>query len=290
MLIICKCGSNAKILCIKKSCKTCCSDSKCKIHNLIYCLDCNINKFGTHCSDFKCTGCCNNKYCQNREHRNKFTKCICNKNKFAPNCIIKKCLDCCDNELCIVHKQKFNRCIKCNISERKCDYKYCKDCCDNTKCKKHFILCKCSINFISKNCRYYKCKNCCTNRECHIHYVQDLDLTTEILNNYKIELYKSKKLPVEIVNIIVDDYLDARMKCSICNCKINFDNDISNGAIVKCDGCDDWICDSWYNNCSKSKSDGYNIYNYCIECYSYSESEDETKNNSEYESEYESDE
>jgi hypothetical protein len=272
MTIICKCGNNAKNLCIKNSCKNCCSDSECKIHNLINCASCNIKKFGLHCNNFKCIDCCNNKCCQNSEHRNKFTKCLCGKNKFTTNCIIKKCLDCCDNELCIAHKQKFNRCIKCNISEFNCEYKYCKNCCNNNKCNKHFILCNCSINFTSKNCRYYKCKNCCINRKCHIHYVQDLDLTTELLNNYKINLYKSNKLPTEIINKIIDEYVDARIKCSICSYKINFNNDISNGVIVNCVDCNNWVCDG-YNDCSKSTYNDHHIYNYCIECYSYSDNE-----------------
>lgn len=264
-----KCGDNQrKKRCVNKCCKKCCSNPKCQIHNQTLCPKCEQNNMSPSCSKFYCESCCDIKNCSNSVHREKFLKCECGKKRFDSKCVDLKCFDCCSNKTCSKHKDKFNKCIGCKIHLFNCELEYCDDCCDNKSCSKHFIKCSCnSSNYINLKCEYKKCKECCVNIKCLTHFIQDYDLSCQILNNYKVELYKMKNIPAEIINIIIDDYVDARYKCTICGYKINFDVDFSNGCIVNCDGCDEWVCDHLYGNCSKSVYDGCKIYNYCIECY-----------------------
>lgn len=268
MLYLCKCKKKSKKYCTTKSCKNCCKDENCKIHNQIFCIACSQKNYSIKCNQFMCSNCCTNKNCSNMEHRNNSNKCICKKNKFSTNCIVKKCYDCCDNINCRSHKEKFNKCIDCNINNYKCNFKKCENCCDDATCAKHFPLCKCNKNFIGLKCKYRKCSECCKNLKCHLHYLQDIDLDTKILNNYKIELYKYKLLPTEIVNKIIDEFLDSRFTCSICTYKINFQNDFFSGKIVQCDICNIWICSDWVNNnCCKILNDVFRSYYYCSKCY-----------------------
>ncbi len=289
---MCKCGNQTNMRCLSKSCKRCCSNSKCVVHTQIFCLECNDKRFSKQCTDFKCSECCSNKKCADNCHRSKYLKCTCGIKKFDAMCVDTKCYSCCQNDTCIKHKEKFNKCLKCLINKYTCGFKYCYTCCENDSCSTHNILCSCG-NKINKKCEFKKCNGCCANIKCHEHYIQDYCLTTSILNNYKLELFKLKyKLPVEIINAIIDDYADARLRCDCCGYKINLENDFSNGYVVKCNGCDVWLCEHLYGNCSKSYYDGCKIYNYCLDCYddesnSCTETESETESETETESDNE---
>lgn len=267
----CKCNNIGSKYCINKYCKNCCKNNKCKIHtNNIICNICNIKNFSKKCSDYRCIDCCNKKNCKDRIHKDKYKKCsICKIKNFDTKCFDTKCFDCCSNILCIKHEDKFNKCIKCKIKKYNCEDKYCLDCCDNNDCKIHYILCKCNEKIINHYCNEKMCKTCCKDLNCFEHYIQDYTLSNKILNNYKIELYKLNKFPFEIINIIIDDYVDAREKCCICFYKFIFDYDIDNGNVISCEVCNKWTCSTWCgNDCSKSINyNNYSIEYYCIECY-----------------------
>ena len=266
----CNCNNIGSKYCINKYCKRCCKDTNCKAHYNIICDICNIKIFSRKCSDNKCVDCCDKKNCNDKIHKDKYKKCtICKIRNFDNKCIDNKCYDCCNNNLCIKHEDKFNKCIKCNVKKYNCQFNYCLDCCNKNECKIHYILCKCNNNFINHYCTKKLCKICCKDLECSEHYIQDYALSNKILNNYKIELSKLNKFPYEIINIIIDDYVDNREKCCICDYKFTFDDDIDHGNVISCEVCNQWTCSTWCGSyCSKSINyNNHCIEYYCINCY-----------------------
>jgi hypothetical protein len=64
--------------------------------------------------------------------------------------------------------------------------------------------------------------------------------------NYKIILGSKKIIPTELINIIVDGYLDNRLSCFICKNKfIDLETDISYARV--CFICNNLVCECCYS-------------------------------------------
>jgi hypothetical protein len=138
-------------------------------------------------------------------------------------------------------------CDKCdNIASIYCNNLKCKSCCIDKKCNKHYIKinkkCLECNNIGSKKCINKLCLTCCVNKDnkCLKHYEQKIIINNTYdnkkLNKIKILLYQIKKLPVDIINTIVDKYLDNRISCNNCN-KYKIQNNI-----FYCNHCNFQIC------------------------------------------------
>ena len=265
----CLCGQIGSIYCIQKRCKNCCRDNNCIKHFVNFnCVECNkqLNKSYKNipCYENKCNECCKSSKC--KKHKNHLRCIICKNRYFNKKCSNKNCDECCNFEECKTHLNENNKCENCNetIFSTKCSKKICKYCiCDTKNCDTHYKLCKCGVNKIEKKNKCKVCKDCCKDYKCYLHYVQDESLSTDILNKYKIQLYLLNKFPIEIINIIIDEYVDARTDCNICKYKFTFDYDIDYGNAVACQGCYQWACND--AECSKSFYFGCIEY-YCIKC------------------------
>ena len=203
-----------------------------------------------------------------KEYINKFNLCRCGNigNKY---CIKNSCNSCdinCFDENCEIHKYRLRLC-KCGKKyfDNECNDNLCVLCCKNELCSTHFILCNCKIKKVkintickSKSC----CSTCCNNSHCYFHFNTTKYLTTKDLNYYKFLLIK--KLPLEIVNYIINEYLDNRIICNICNYKFkNLSKALDNDNIQNCEICDDWICNK---TCSKEIFSGTKLSIWCNNC------------------------
>ena len=219
-------------------------------------------------------------------------KCKCG-NSGSPTCVRNYCRHCCDGLNCVRHpkqkkvkpinvrhpKQKKVKPIKkpykkpvCLVCEKNepthmCINKNCSECCENISCKIHFIECECGDKVsLRKACGKTKsCSGkCCTDSHCNFHFDTDEHLQIKDFNDFKVRLYKCSNLPVRIISIIVDEYLDNRIKCSQCDYKFDDLNDA-----IACHHCDKWVC--WYDdNCSRTNND----LTLCLTCYDQISSDD----------------
>lgn len=192
--------------------------------------------------------------------------CKC-KNTGSPHCINHLCGRCCDGRNCKMHAYN-QRCSGCNRKSivSSCIDEKCYQCCDNIQCDKHFTNCNCGKR-ANLQCETFSCcGNCCTSSHCEYHFTCGHELTNRDFNNYKMMLYTKKMLPLELINSIVDDYLDNRIRCCECDYKLT---DVGNGCedALICDGCDKWVCDDWVSDCSVKVSITYYIERYCRSCY-----------------------
>lgn len=197
-------------------------------------------------------------------------KCKCNK-LGSKYCINGYCCNCCDGINCNTHDYKVKQCIcKNKYFDKKCISQKCIDCCKNKNCNIHYIYCKCKINKVNKNtlCYTYSCSGkCCTDSHCSMHFDTCHELTTKEFNNFKMILASKRILPRELINIIVDEYLDNRIKCKECGYKfLDIESDISNGVATVCEHCNKWVCDSYYGNCSTVNC-AYYVHSVCMTCY-----------------------
>jgi len=210
--------------------------------------------------------------------------CKC-KNTGSPHCINHLCGRCCDGRNCEMHSYN-QRCSGCNCKSivSKCIDEKCYQCCENKQCDKHYTNCKCGKR-ANLQCKTFSCcGKCCTSSHCEFHFKCDHGLTNRDFNDYKMMLYTNKMLPVELINSIVDDYLDNRIRCCECDYKfLDIENDCVNGSAIVCDGCDQWVCDHWVSDCSVSIACN-KIERYCLSCYenlSTSNEDDEDDENDE---------
>jgi hypothetical protein len=98
---------------------------------------------------------------------------------------------------------------------------------------------------------------------CYDHFIQDDDLTKKILNDYKVSLNLIRGLPECLINKIVDEYVDARIKCVSCDYKFSsLNEDISDGYANVCYGCNKWVCDI----CVTTEYSLYKIDKFCKVC------------------------
>lgn len=197
-------------------------------------------------------------------------KCKCN-NFGSKNCINNYCHKCCDGVNCSEHEFKIKQCIcKKSYFNKKCIDKKCMECCSNIKCETHFIFCKCNKNKVNKYtlCKTKSCSGkCCDDSHCDYHFDTCHELTNNDFNNFKVLLASTRKLPIEIIRFIIDEYLDNRLKCEECGHKfLDIESDISNGVATVCEHCNKWICDSYYGDCSTLNCAFY-VHSVCMTCY-----------------------
>lgn len=200
-------------------------------------IKCKCDNIGSkECIDNYCKKCCYNIKCKRHpnKNRNKKISCKCTNLYINYNCLDKLCSLCCNNQNCKIHNKLCN--CKNKNYELNCLDKLCNNCCKNKKCPQHFTICKCN-NDGDENCINKFCQNCCKNFECDHHYMYKEDLTIEVLNDYKkiITNYKIK-IPVEIINYIVDEFIDDRNNCCVCQIRFDYDN------LTTCNECKQYIC------------------------------------------------
>jgi len=200
-------------------------------------------------------------------------RCKCN-NLGSPTCIHKYCRNCCDGINCWSHSYKTREC-KCKnrffntfCVDRKCDM-----CCKNVKCDEHYKLCKCKKKVIKKDlCNTNSCSGkCCTDSHCTYHFSTGHEMVDKDFMYCKVALGSKRVLPTELINVIVDEYLDNRLKCAVCKYKfLDIEADIDYGFARVCFICNEWVCE----NCSSTSLVYGTIETFCDFCeYEGSESE-----------------
>jgi len=79
----------------------------------------------------------------------------------------------------------------------------------------------------------------------------------------KVALGSKRVLPSELINMIVNEYLDNRLKCSVCKYKfLDIEDDISYGFARVCFICNQWVCE----NCSSTSLVFATIETFCEFC------------------------
>lgn len=276
-----KCNCKYETKCSHNFCKTCCYNNKtyidCLMHKKYACKCGNFDNIIT-CDNKCCKECCFtiNKHCNLHK-----TKCICGKT-FSPSCINKLCKKCCSGIDCSIHKYKLDlcKCMYVNFEDN-CIDKLCINCCNNNNCSLHYIYCKCNIK-VKKNtcCETKSCSPyCCIDPYCNSHF--DIgDITNDDIINYKLLLNSCKiELPDEIIDIIVDGFIDNRVKCIICNTKYNIgDKDYD---FLQCHNCNNYMCDN-QSDCMEITFNKHTNYYFCMNCYdgtSHNSSDDNCSSN-----------
>lgn len=269
--VVDKCKNIGCLHCIDGKCKDCCNESTCGRHfKKCVTISChNQVKKGLQCQ--VCSSCCDSKSLNCLVHSQVDPLCVvCKATRYYSRCKFQNCLTCCENEECDIHLNVNNRCNRCKLKFKVCIGNRCQSCiCDDSACETHYIKCSsCNEISISKSNQCKNCKGCCKNLRCIDHFIQDTELTKKILNDYKVALCVATTLPESVIDMIIDDYVDARFRCTDCNSKI----DISN-CTVECNECDDILCAKCAivaesrigEACSILKA--ANAYSRIIECY-----------------------
>lgn len=146
------------------------------------------------------------------------------------------CNDCCINKYCVTHT--ICSC-KDNFVDVHCvDFK-CLSCCQNTECSVHYRPCHCVRRKQTMTKKYTPtyctdCKYCCSDFDCHRHFViQDYSRNTIIECKKEISEI-CRKLPTEIIDYIIDDFVDTRITCNICQLRsLHYNMCICNNCGVK---------------------------------------------------------
>ena len=205
-------------------------------------------------------------------------KCKCN-NLGSPSCINKYCKNCCNGINCSIHSYKLRGCeCKKEFFNNLCIDKKCKRCCNNIKCDVHFILCKCKNGIIKKDtCNTDSCSGkCCNDSDCTYHFDTGHEMVDKDFTYCKIVLGSKHVLPTNLINIIVDEYLDNRLKCIVCEYKFaDIESDIDYGFARLCFICNKWVCE----NCSSTKiiyATNESFCSFCEYCYSEMESDSDS--------------
>ena len=272
-MVKCVCTKfNMQTRCINKLCYKCCKKkdtfNNCIVHNNKTTILCKCNKLADKkCVNNSCYDCCLQIKDICMKHKNP-NLCKCG-NLYSPYCIKNGCKNCCSGKDCQAHEYKLKlcNCGKTNF-DIECIERVCIQCCKNDLCEKHFIFCKCKINKINIDtyCTTKSCSGkCCYDSHCSFHFDTDENMSLKELNNYKILLLSRNKikLSIEIINIIIDDFLDNRIKCIICNNKYSLDDAVCIGDIEQCESCNNWMCFEICCNEYYSKS---SFYKWCINC------------------------
>ena len=178
-------------------------------------------------------------------------RCKCN-NLGSPSCINNYCKECCNGINCNTHYYKLIECICKKKNYNKCCIdKKCNNCCNNKECDEHFVLCKCKKEIIKKNtCNTNSCNGkCCNDSHCIYHFHTGHEMTNNDFVYAKIILGSKHIIPTELINKIIDEYLDNRLTCNVCNYKFeDIESDISYGFAKVCFICNNWVCE----NCSST--------------------------------------
>jgi hypothetical protein len=96
---------------------------------------------------------------------------------------------------------------------------------------------------------------------------------------YKIILGSKHILPTQLINTIIDEYLDNRLKCMVCDCKfLDIEIDIDYGFARVCFICNKWVCE----NCSSTRIIYATNETFCGFCEyeSYEEDDEESESDS----------
>jgi len=173
----------------------------------------------------------------------------------------------------IPYKKPVCSVCKKNEPTYECIDKNCRECCKNIICKIHFIECKCG-NRVSLQGACGKTRSCsgkcCSDSHCNFHFDTDEHFQTKDFNDFKVRLYKCSNLPVKIISIIIDEYLDNRRKCSECDYKFDDMNDA-----IACHNCDQWVCCYDDNDLTFCSMTNDNDLTFCITCYDQMSSDDD---------------
>jgi hypothetical protein len=100
--------------------------------------------------------------------------------------------------------------------------------------------------------------------------IDKFSLTQNIINKYKVILITL--LPVNIIDLIIDQYIDNRILCKICDYKFyNFNKLYSNNLIHKCFLCENnYMCHKCFTDFNTESNNNITIYYNqlytCIEC------------------------
>jgi len=192
-----------------------------------------------------------------------------------------------NHDKCKIHIN-IDRCkCKKRTYDKSCINKLCEDCCENTICSEHYGKCAFCDNYRTlkgsdqvgrfgntKSCSTDACSGkCCPDRYCEYHFDVFENITQKDINDFKKILRSGKpSLPADIINIIVDEYVDNRRECYVCNKKISdFENAYEEYEILACDRCHNWCCGENYN-CIKFKENNNNGWwnrdiKICKKCY-----------------------
>lgn len=173
------------------------------------------------------------------------------------------------------------RCICSSIGSKRCNDGLCSKCCDNTNCISHGSKirkklkkiskdnkCKCG-NIFSSSCSNKLCKKCCINTSCVFHKFNNKEDSYDSNEDKKKlccddvqDIEKYKEILKKIINIndlrdIVMEYIDERVRCSICKIYLEYDGLY----IIQCTKCKIFFCE----NCTEF----HETNNYCseINCY-----------------------
>lgn len=114
---------------------------------------------------------------------------------------------------------------------------------------------KCNKKKYHKYCKYEECKDCCISKKCKVHYLQPEDIDIVYLEECKeiltgLKFGEDCYFPLDIVNKIVDEYVDIRLICGVCKEKLTFEDD----DILHCGMC--------YTNVHKEVDFPY--HDYCL--------------------------
>jgi len=152
------------------------------------------------------------------------------------------------------------------------------------------LYCECK-NLASSTCSELKCVNCCVDVNCHRHKnkvkvkkiknkntlknakntkktenIQDYNYECNCDYEYdcneltKIKFILNKILIDDITNYIVDNFIDNRNSCAICNNKRIAED------LYPCYYCNKLVCDDNCNECKISTIDNDRLIYYCIGC------------------------
>jgi len=256
-MLKCRCSAQSSKYCIEKSCKNCCRSISCKRHAPQQCEDCGVEYRADAFKSSRKIGMLSKKCVKCKEKE--FLCKICKRRRFDRNCSFRSCRDCCEEEKCKSHLNSNNCCVKCKKMRKICKDNMCVSCfCNNHDCEVHYTICGNCPGKIKKH-KCSLCKECCHDFKCGTHFIQDDDVTIRLLNDYKLTLHLSKFLPVEIINKIVDDYLDVISECKFCDTKFSSLNAcFESGLAFRCRACAVLICDDCFD-------ESLNICKNCME-------------------------
>lgn len=137
------------------------------------------------------------------------------------------------------------------------------------------LYCKCN-NLASSMCGELKCATCCIDTNCFRHRkvkntkntkntknannIQDYNYEYNCDELRKIKFILNKIFVDDITNYIIDNFIDTRISCAICNNKRISDD------LYPCYYCNKFVCDDNCNECKISTIDNDRLIYYCVGC------------------------
>lgn len=167
------------------------------------------------------------------------------------------------------------RCKCGNLASNICLSQSCIKCCNVSKCTRHYTKNTQIKRQKNKQNKTNKHKvNVCDIKNSDSEKIFDEDelYTQKRLDKLKKILIEIKKLNIDVINYVVDNFIDDRYTCKICNKKRNEDE------LYPCYYCKQMVCDDTCNEVTNGDYRGLKYY--CLKCkddgiVSESENEDE---------------